>query len=136
MTRSIVMPARQAGFTLIEAVVAFAILAMSCGVVYRVFGDSLLYQNSLQRRQTAVALAESKLAELNAEIPLHPGVQQGKTPDGTRWQVSVTPYMEPGLAVDPRLPLRLFALEVQVTWQDRGQPYQLALHGLRLGSVE
>lgn len=129
-------PTRQAGFTLIEAVVAFAILALSCGVVYRVFGDSLLYQNNLQRRQAAMALAESRLAELNAEIPLHPGNQQGTTADRMRWQVSVTPYGEQGLAVDPRLPLRLFALEVQVTWQDRGQTYHFALHGLRLGSVE
>lgn len=136
MKQPVIIPARQAGFTLIEAVVAFAILALSCGVVYRVFGDSLLFQNSLQRRQAAMALAESKLAELNAEIPLHPGIQQGTTPDGSHWQVSVTPYMEQGLTVDPRLPLRLFALEVQVTWQDRNQPYHFALHGLRLGSME
>lgn len=131
-----IRPTKEAGFTLIEAVVAFAILALSCGVVYRVFGDSLLYHNSLQRRQAAMALAESKLAELNAEIPIHPGSQEGTTPGGSRWQVSVTPYMEEGLSVDPRLPLRLFALDVQVTWQDRGQSYHYALHGLRLGSVE
>ncbi len=57
---------RDRGFTLIEVVVAFAILAFTLAAAYGVFADASRAVASGERYGVALALAESRLAEVDA----------------------------------------------------------------------
>ena len=57
---------RDRGFTLIEVLVAFAILAFTLAAAYGVFADASRAVASGERYGVALALAESRLAEVDA----------------------------------------------------------------------
>jgi general secretion pathway protein I len=121
---------RCAGFSLIEVVVAFAILSLSLTALYRVFALAAQQATRAEDHATALALAEARLAE--GERSLASGEAGGETAEGYRWQRIVEPYAafasrapEAGLA-----PLRI---AVEVRWQRAGQRYSVALETVRLG---
>jgi general secretion pathway protein I len=82
---------RQRGFTLIEVVVAFAILAMSLGALYESFGGSLKRSTSSSRRELAALRAESLLAEFRGSGGLLPAQHRGAD-SGFEWQITSKPY--------------------------------------------
>lgn len=80
---------RMNGFTLLEVLVAFMILAVSLGVIMHIFSLSLRTAHSATQQQMAVQLAQSKLSELLAESRIRPGVEQGSFNDEWRWRAEI-----------------------------------------------
>lgn len=88
------MTARQAGFTLVEALAAFAILAVSLAAVYPLLGNGRAVEDAAVRR-LAVLLAQSRLAAVGGgDLPLEDGVREGRFDNGWDWRVTVAPYAE------------------------------------------
>ena len=115
--------ARARGFSLLEVLVAFVILALALGVIMRIFSQGMSRVGESDDYARAVMLAESKLAELGAGIALEEGEQSGAGEDALRWRVRLAPYdAEPPQAagkdvpVKPVLPVRLLRVEVEVSW--------------------
>ena len=75
-------PARS-GFTLLEVVVAVAILALTLGAVMRVFGASLRGLAAAERHTVATLHAQSKLAEIGIEEALAAGDASGAFEQGS-----------------------------------------------------
>jgi general secretion pathway protein I len=80
------------GFTLIESVVALAILALSLAVVYQIFGSTLHRGAEQRRRDQAWLTAQSLLDQLRADPSLAVGEREGRTPEGVPWRAVVKPY--------------------------------------------
>ena len=77
------------GFTLLEVLVALAILAISATAVIRQTGGSLAQLSALQSKTTAMVLAENQL-DLTVEGDAFPPLGRGSryvTFDGIRWRV-------------------------------------------------
>lgn len=113
---------RDAGFTLVEVLVAFVIAALALGVLYRGGVDGLLSARVAGRMEEAVARAQSRLAGLCHGAKLTDGTQSGDDGGGFSWRASVATAasvaVPRGTAEEARRPLRatLFAVHVTVSW--------------------
>lgn len=123
---------QQFGFSLLEILVAFSILALSLGILLRVFSSNLQLTAVSDDYTKAVLLAESQLAEATADA-LEEGESQGTFGDHFRWTVSIQPY-DPGLEeLDiETLPVTPYQVRVRVEWGSETRPRSLTLTTLRL----
>lgn len=112
-----------AGFTLLELLVAFAIMAAALGVLGGIFGDGLRAERSVEARLALVRAAENRLADFGTVSPLIPGTSQGS--DGAlSWTVEIAAVGAPTSAL-----LRLYRVRVQVSDGD-GRIFSLATRRL------
>jgi len=79
-----------AGFTLIEALVALAIIAVVLGAIGSVIATTTRGTRAIDQRLALAGTAETLLADLPARGLLKPGRQSGEIA-GSRWRVDVTP---------------------------------------------
>jgi general secretion pathway protein I len=82
---------RARGFTLIEVVVAFAILALALGALYETFGGSLKRSAMASQRELAALRAESLLAEFRGSGGALPHEHRGADA-GFEWTITTKPY--------------------------------------------
>jgi general secretion pathway protein I len=130
---------RAAGFSLLEVLVAFVILALVGTALFRLFGASLNNASLADEYSRAVLYAESRLAAAAVETPLRERSDQGASDDGRyAWSTKVESYALPGATADQErmaqmLPLRPWRLTVTVSWPgDFGGQRSLALSTVRL----
>ena len=131
--------ARAAGFSLLEVLVAFVILALVGTALFRLFGASLNNASLADEYSRAVLYAESRLAAATVETPLRERSDQGASDDGRyAWSTKVETYVPPGATADQErmaqmLPLRPWRLTVIVSWPgDFGGQRSLSLSTVRL----
>lgn len=122
---------RQSGFTLIEAVVALAILALSLGVVYESFGWSLRRTTGVQKREAAWLTAQSLLASIRGRPSLQEGSERGQGVDGLEWQTQIAPAPA---AIDPQSALRPFEVTIDVSW-GAGPAHRITLRSVETSRV-
>jgi general secretion pathway protein I len=90
------------GFTLIEALVAFAILAMSLGQLLNGVSGGARNEARADFLLRASRQGASQLDALGVDGPVPFGQTSGRYPDGLYWFLSVTPGPgAPGLAGGP-----------------------------------
>lgn len=123
-------PARQDGFFLLEVLVAFAILALSLGVLLQ--GVQLGLRNAalVEDYTQARLYAQSLLAALGRESPLTAGVAEGRIDEKFSWRTTVVPYREDALV--PSKAVSPFRLVVEVFWIGPRKPRSVSLETLRL----
>ena len=123
----------QAGFSLLEILVAFSILALSLGVLLEIFSTALRGVALSEHYSKAALLAESRLADVGADIALESGSFGSGEEEGYRWEVSISPYAGEDLETGPgsREPL---VVQVRVTWDDLGRERRIFAETLRLSA--
>ena len=126
-------PGTQGGFSLLEILVAFSILALSLGVLLEIFSTALRGVGLSEHYSRAAQLAESRLAAVGADIPLESGSSDSGEEEGYRWQVSISPYTAGDLETGPgfREPL---VVRVLVSWEDLGRERRVSAETLRLSA--
>ncbi len=83
---------RERGFTLVEVLIAFAILAMVLIAVFRALAIGHRSVNEQATRIEAARLAQSKLETLGISEGLAAGLSDGRFDERYRWEMEVTPY--------------------------------------------
>ena len=78
----------QAGFTLLEVLVAFAILAVAMTAVLQAFGGGLDAARRTDAAALSLAQARSLLERIGTELPVQPGVSEGGAGE-TRWEIRI-----------------------------------------------
>src|SRR5690242_251618 len=130
-------PARKrpdACFTLVEVVVALAILALSLSVVFAAMSNGIGRLSQADSAVTAASLAQSLLARTGVEIPLREGRTDGQFPGGLAWTLSIQPF---GDGTDrAQWPLSAYTVTAQVFWDEASIPHSIVLKTIRLGPKE
>lgn len=116
------------GFSLLEILVAFAILALSLGVLYRSVGASARQVVVVSGQERADVLARS-LMEAYESVPPS-GLQASGDAAGLSWSVATQPFVTPQQQANPRA-VRLHAVHIAIRWQDGEQQRVLELDTLR-----
>src|SRR4029453_1870799 len=81
---------REAGFTLVEVVVAFVMLSLVLAPAFEIFSRGLARAGDLEDYSRALVVAQSKLAAAGVEQTIAEGETQGETEDRRfGWTVSV-----------------------------------------------
>lgn len=112
----------QRGFSLLELLVAFAIMAMSLGLLYRVAGGSARHVADVVQHQQATWLAESLLAS-RGNVGATGWNEDGESA-GFKWQVRSSPYSS-GVKGPQVVPLH--AIRLSISWTAGSRPGQLDL---------
>ncbi|MFA0732568.1 MAG: hypothetical protein LKKZDAJK_000721 [Candidatus Fervidibacter sp.] len=120
------MRLRTAGFTLVELVIAFVLLAMGIVAILELVGQSALNARLARNRTQAALLAQQRMEELLSQPDLQPGVSEGDFGDRFpqfRWRTQVEQVSG---STDPSQ-TPLYRLTVVVEWQEgtRTQSVQL-----------
>jgi general secretion pathway protein I len=81
----------EAGFTLIEVVVAFAIVTIILAALYQAIAGAWRGYARVQVREETLALARAQLEAIGIEEPLQPGERTGTYATGVAWRLTVEP---------------------------------------------
>ena len=122
------------GFTLIEMIVALAILSIALGTLFAGFAQGFERQRLNAEQRQARVLAERLLQESGTSSPLREGATRGVAAGGLHWAVLVKPFGDP---VDRKA--WLFApvqVTARVAWTMDGQDHAVELTTLRAPPAE
>lgn len=128
----------QRGYSLIEVIVAFALLALALTLLLGTLSGATRQVRWSGDAGRAALHAQSLLDQVGVGEPLRPGQSDGEFDDGRyRWTLAVSPWIDadlpPALAVDPSAP-RLYGVTLSVRWGDGRAGEQLQLRTLRLAA--
>ncbi len=119
--------ARQHGFTLLEILVAFVMLALVGGALLQLFQGGLRNMTHSDDYARAALMAESTLSRLRAEADLEPGRQSGEPARGFRYEVILSPYLDQGEPVPD-----LLQADLTIQWGGGEQPRRYQVRSLLL----
>jgi general secretion pathway protein I len=110
---------KQRGFSLLEILIAFSILAVSLGILLKIFSTGVTTARVADDYTNAAQIANDLLAKTGVETPLKISETLGVENDIYHWRVRVNPktFVSPELNLRD-LPIELFNVNIQVWWGD------------------
>ncbi|MDQ1063887.1 prepilin-type N-terminal cleavage/methylation domain-containing protein [Stenotrophomonas sp. SORGH_AS_0282] len=128
----------QRGYSLLEVIVAFALLALALTLLLGSLSGAARQVHNADLRTRAMLHAQSLLAATGIEQPLQEGRSQGDWEDGRyRWELQVEPYVDARASALPQAAATtvsgptLAQLTLQVRWGE-GNGERLQWRSLRL----
>ncbi len=110
---------RQSGFTLIEVVVAFSLLAIGLAAAMQIATSAMRQARDAAEFTEASLYAQSLLDTAGVGERLKEGGDSGRFGERYAWQLDVTPYeVQSDSPLDPALaPVNLYRLDLVVSWE-------------------
>jgi general secretion pathway protein I len=130
-------PRADAGFTLLEVVVAVAIAGLALVGLFQAGSTGIFAVDSAAHAEEALQRAQSHLAAIGRDAALVQGDSSGDDGGGYRWHLRIKPEIQrQGVAADgtTEQTTTLFSIEVAISWQSRGHARAVVLRTLRLGT--
>ncbi len=120
-----------AGFTLVEVLAAFVILALALAVLLPGFATGMRSLVTADDYATATLLAQSRLELVGRAEPVQAGASTGAFDERFRWQLEIAPL--PELHADESVPLQAYSVVLTVAWEAGSAERTVTLQTLRLG---
>jgi general secretion pathway protein I len=110
---------RRQGFTLIEAVIALAILGVGLTVIIELFSGGLRLARTSVEYTKAVNYARLKMEEIAIKPKIEEGTEEGEFDPTYRWQVEVkkVDLLSVDKDRDFKPPMEHFQVKVNVLWK-------------------
>lgn len=126
----------QQGYTLIEVIVAFSLLALALTLLLGTLSGATRQVRWAADAGRAALHAQSLLDEVGVGEPIRPGVREGELEDGQyRWRIEARPWVDPTTPPDAPRDVggpRLYELRLSMQWRQGGPRERLQLRTLRL----
>jgi general secretion pathway protein I len=122
------------GFTLIEVVVALAILGVGLTVIIELFSGGLRLGRASMEYTKAVNYARMKMEEMAVKPAVEEGTQEGESDDKTfRWQIGVkkVDLLSIDKSIDYKPPVELFQVKIDVFWKSGSKEKSTSVESLR-----
>ena len=132
--RTVNSPSSQSGFSLLEVIVATAIVALVFVSMMEIFSNGLRTEGRADEYVTAMQQATRLMNDLWINtLDAQPSLNEGHLDDGATWHSSVESYRLPGEALDSskNLPMEKMILRVEVTWNSRGSEKKVQLQSIK-----
>lgn len=127
----------QKGFTLLEVVVAMAILGVGLTVIIELFSGGLRLGRTSEEYTKAVGYARMKMEEISLTDKLEEGVQEGEFDRNYRWRAEFKRVdLLPPRETDYRPPMELYQLRIDVLWKSGFQEKATGVQTYRSRRVE
>jgi type II secretory pathway pseudopilin PulG len=120
----------QAGFSLLETLVAFAVLILVLSVTMQIYGSGSRSSRLTHEYAQATMIAKTQLAELQAGNDKLSGTEMERY----HWQVQQQKanYSDPGMQEDYHRPFITNDVSVTVKWQSSGKQRRVKLDTVQL----
>lgn len=147
-------PTQQQGFSLLEVLVAFAILSLTLGALLQVFATGLRNTSLAEDYSLATLHAQSVLAILDSRESLSEGLEEGEIDATFSWRLRVMPWDDLNPPEETQADLRgeqnearegvgddeefargrvdPYQITVEVFWEKAGRTRSVVLNTLRL----
>lgn len=122
---------RQGGFSLLEVLVAFTVLALLLGILLQIFSTALQGVTLSKAYTQAALLADSKLQAVGIDPELINGTT-GTEDEQYHWRVSLQPDTSLELPMVGQKQQTLYWVQVDVWWDEGYRERRFALKSLRL----
>jgi len=126
------------GFTLIEVVVAMAILSVGITVIIELFSGSLRLVRTSGEYTKATNYARVKMEEMTVKPTMNEGIEEGEFDGAYRWQVDVkrVDILPARIETDFKPPVELFQVKVHVLWKSGTKERSTVLETYRTIKLE
>ena len=130
----------QIGFTLLEVMIALAIMGIGLGITMQLFSGSLKAAHKSGQYTDAIFLARQKMEEVLLKTPLEEGWDSGVFNDDFAdfsWEVEIKPYeyaaerVKGDLGSDSQMMISMLEIRGKVSWGEGEKEHQLSLVTLR-----
>ena len=122
---------REAGFTLVEVIVALAMLSVGLGVLLGLISSSLRQTANAESMAEASSLAQSLMDEGGIDMPVKPGERDGQFPNGLHWHLKMLPFGDDSEREE--WPVGLYKVSTEVVWGEGTARRSFELTTLRFG---
>jgi general secretion pathway protein I len=122
------------GFTLIEVVVALAILGVGLTVIIELFSGGLRLGRTSMEYTKAVNYARMKMEEITMKPSVEEGTGEGESDDKAfRWQVGVKKIdlLPIDKSVDYKPPVELYQVKIEVFWKSGSKEKSTSVESLK-----
>jgi general secretion pathway protein I len=128
------MRASSRGFTLLEIVVALAIMGLALVGLFRAGSGGVLAVDAAGHVDEAIERAQSRLAAIGRGGAISPGATEGDDGGGYHWQVRTRPLAawQVGSGAAATM-ITLFEIEIAISWKAGNGHRSVTLSSRRLG---
>lgn len=122
------------GFTLLEVVIAMAILGMGLAVIMELFSGGLRLGRTSEEYTKATNYARIKLEEIGSQQNITEGTEEGEFDDVFRWKVSMKKIDILPIEKNPdfKPPVELFQVKVSVLWKSGSKERSASIESYKM----
>ena len=121
---------QECGFSLIEVLVAFSIAAVSIAIIFNIYAKGTSAAILGEEYAQAIAIAESRLAQLGVTEQINEAETQGIENDKYQWELEINDHTQQTES-DFVSSIILKDVQIEVSWESRGKLRSVILQTLK-----